>query len=116
MSCIVEQLFFVKGPFDDCTISWTSHNDNFTFNVSNRTWNSISEQNNECGIFNFSTLSKTKYGEWSYKFGTHVRFPNKKTNGMGASCRAFENIAGIEYTSKYTAVNLKCNSFTFIPF
>lgn len=118
ISCNVEQLFFIEKSDDgSCAISWTHHIENFKLNINNHTWNSTKEQNTECGIINFSSLSKRKDGYWSYRFGNRTRFPNKKTNGLiKTSCHVYENNKGIEYTSKYMPLNLKCNSFTLLPF
>ncbi len=117
MSCEIEQLIFIRNEaFDgDCTISWTSNNARFNYNSKNSSWSSIDERNNECGIINFSSLSNAKNGRLVYKFGTHVRFQNKKTEQLGTPCKIYENIDGVEYTSKFDYVDLKCNQFTLPP-
>jgi hypothetical protein len=114
MSCVVEQLFFQSSVNNPCSIIWSSQIETFAYNLSNKAWSSSSDQNNECGTINFSSLRKTKNGYWSYRFGSHIRFPNQKIDKHGMTCRVFENNKDIEYTSEYKPMNLKCNGFTLI--
>ncbi|MFO9576128.1 hypothetical protein SDB61_09685 [Legionella pneumophila serogroup 1] len=116
LSCSVEQLLISndKIPAGGCHIIWTSpHKEIFTYNSNNNTWVNVRNENNECGIINYSSLYRKNDGEWIYKFGTHVLFKNRKPDRLAGSCKAFQN-SGIEYTNKFKEMKLNCNSFTLI--
>ncbi|HHT9723422.1 TPA: hypothetical protein ACT9GJ_002947 [Legionella pneumophila] len=116
LSCSVEQLLFFHDEVPDggCHISWSSpRREIFTYNSKNNIWVNVRNENNECGILNYSSLYRKNDEEWIYKFGTHVLFKNRKLEGFAGSCKAFQN-SGVEYTNKFKVMRLNCNSFTLI--
>lgn len=114
MACKVDQLFFIDDTYEKrCVLQWNSNVEIFKYNLKNKTWNSLNDMNNKCGIVNFSSLYENEKGYWEYKFHNDVRHPNNKID-HSTKCKIYDGISETIYTSKYEEINLSCEKFELI--